>query len=566
MTTGPCPIEELSPEARARLEGVLARMRAGESDGIAELEALLAEAPAAVEVIGHLAWAQAHAGRHERAIELYEQALRVRPGDLEMRWRIGDRLVNLGRLEEAEAAYRAVLEAEPACLDATMGVRYVQHLRRREAATGRRAERYVPQQREPTDLQRANEELNRREIARRRLRLESMPPALYLESTTKCNFFCRTCVKGYGPYHAEDLRGPILERVRDEVLPTNARISITGFGEPTMAENFDGILRMALENGSLVHFVTNASLLNVERIEHLTRCPVDISISIDGATRGTFEEIRAGSNFELTIEKLAMIAKLRDIHLSRFFSRFGFIFVALRRNIDELPDVVRLAHRFGIGLVHVADYAPNANEYDEQSLRYDAARANARLEEARRVAQELGVHLVTPPPYEEPGRDATTRRGWRRWLPDGRVLPARDRFAQRCHSPWREPYIHTDGRVTPCCASGQYLGNVAERPFRAIWNGWRYRLLRWRVNSPIPRHECRVCFVAWGINGGNAANAMAREGLLVKAWYRGEAAVKALARHLRRLLRPRPTPAPEPNFLRGRPIATRNRMDATPPT
>jgi radical SAM protein with 4Fe4S-binding SPASM domain len=283
---------------------------------------------------------------------------------------------------------------------------------------------------------------------------------------------------------------------------------------------------------------------------------VDIAISIDGATKETFEEIRTGSNFDLVLEKLAMIRKLRDLHVSEFFSRFSFNFVALRRNIDELPDVVRLAHRFGIGHVHVADYAPNENEFDEESLRHEPTRANAALDEARAVAAELGVHLSTPMPYEETA--AKSSRAKRRPL-----FSARDRFAQKCNSPWREPYIHTDGRVSPCCASGQYLGNLNERSFAQIWNGWRYRLLRWRVHSPIPRHECRVCFVAWGINGGNAANAMAKEGLLVRAWYAGEARFKRFAKRVLAILRRarggKAAPGPEPNFYRGRPITERNR-------
>jgi MoaA/NifB/PqqE/SkfB family radical SAM enzyme len=217
-----------------------------------------------------------------------------------------------------------------------MGVRYVLYLQR---SGGTPAPVAVAASPPPTERQRANEELNKAEYAAGRLRLRSLPTALQLESTTKCNFACLTCSKGYDPYYAEDLSASVLEVVRRDLMPVNTHLSITGFGEPTLAGNFDEILEMGLRNGSVVQFVTNLSLLDFGRLERLTAHPVEIIISIDGATPGTFETVRAGGSLALTLEKLAMIRKLRDIRLSHFLSHFSFHFVALRRNVHELPDV-----------------------------------------------------------------------------------------------------------------------------------------------------------------------------------------------------------------------------------
>ncbi len=560
--------EQPSPtlEMAAELTALLSRMRAGETDGIAELDALSTRAPDSLEVLGNLAWALAHKGRHEDSIACCRRYLQLSPENVEMKWRIGDRLVNLGKLDEALAQYRQVQEAHPACEDAKMGVRYVLHLQKQSSKEHRA---YIPSLPKKTERQLRNAELNAREFKQQKTHLESLPPSLYLESTTKCNFYCKTCSKGYEAYHAEDLRADIREKVVEELMPTNTRISITGFGEPTLSADFDEILKMGIENGSLVHFVTNASLLNFERIEKLTRCPVDITISFDGGTKETFEAIRAGSNFDLILDKLGMIKKLRDIHLSAVYSTFTLNFVALRRNIDELAEVIRIAHRFGITKVGVVDYAFNSNSFDEQSLRLEPDRANRGMAEAELEARRLGIEIQLPPRFQD---GATVRRA--QSLADKlaavpRLLPVPDRFPRRCSSPWSEPYIHTDGRVVPCCSSEQRLGNIGRSSIDRIWNGWRYRLLRWRIHSILPPPQCRKCFVAWGINGGNAGNVMAKEGLLIKGCYHLEAIAR---RWIRRALNTieqikrrgeASTGDSGANYYMGRPISARAQVSKT---
>lgn len=532
-------------------------------DGVEELQAVVADFPEhESRILGHIAWGLAQRGEHERAMEIYRRLIEISPSDTEAKWRIGDRYVNLGRLEEAETSYRAALSDHPGCSDAKMGLRYVQYLRR---TSHRETTPYVPHQKEMTDLQRQNKELNNREFNEGKTSLDSTPISLFLESTTKCNFYCKTCSKGYGPYHAEDLHDDILQQVQRDIMPSNIRISITGFGEPTMANSFDRILKMALDNGSFVHFVTNGSFLNFERLEGLTRCSALITISMDGATKETFESIRAGSNFDLILDKLAMVKKLRDIHLSSFFSSFVFHFVALRKNIHELPDLIRLARHFGINRVAVADYAFGDMDFDNQSLRYEPDKGNQYFKESRRVAAELQVKLIVPPDYVAHPPPPPGASVWGKARNVRRVFSEPGRFAGRCSSPWREPYIYTDGVVTPCCSSAQYLGSLKRSDFSQIWNGWRYRFLRFRIHSALPPAYCRSCFVPWGINRGNPGNVMSREGLLVKAFYFLEWRFHRLWENtVERISNRRARANSTTNFYHGKPITAKNNRITSP--
>jgi MoaA/NifB/PqqE/SkfB family radical SAM enzyme len=537
------------------LAAILRDIREGTGDGIEPLRALLTCFPESLKVMGNLAWALAQKGHQEEAITLYEKYLSLQPEDPEPEWRIADRLVNLGCLDEAAERYGKVLKTHPDCKDASTGLKYIEYLKRKASKAAQpEAHRHL----RLTQKQEENLALNKKEFQQKRFRLKSHPPQMYLESTTKCNYYCRTCEKGYCPYYAEDLQPEIWEKVCAEAMPWNVRISITGFGEPTMAANFDAILETALKNGSYIHFVTNASLLNFSRIEQLTRYPVAMQISIDGATKETFEDIRTGARFEQVCERLAMIKKLRDIYLSEFYSTFSFNFVALRKNIHELPDVLRLAHRYGIMKVGVSDYALGWREFDEQSLRLDPQRANEFIKETQRVAADLGMEIVLPAPYTEVQPPPASTSLWTKIIKSRRLFPKRQRFPQRCRSPWAEPYIHTDGIVTPCCASGQYLGDLRKTPFEKIWNGWRYSFLRWRIESLLPPPGCRRCFVIWGINGGNAGSVLAQEGLLVKAFYFFETRLAGIVQGLFRLLQGAKRP-PAPNYCQGRPIMEKDR-------
>ncbi|MBN1899954.1 radical SAM protein, partial [Candidatus Sumerlaeota bacterium] len=428
-----------------KLSEILERIRKEQTDGISELKDLSKDYPDVPEILGHLAWALAHKQRYEEAINIYRKFQKMQPEDFEVQWRIADRLINLGRLEEALEEYQKVFNEHSKCIDARIGIQYAKYLLRKK---NKNMEGNTPIARKFSPRQEENKILNKREFQENRLKLKSLPSQLYLESTTKCNYYCQTCIKGYVPYYAEDLHQDIFDKVHREIMPAVCRISITGFGEPTMASRFDDILEMALRNGSHVHFVTNASLLNFERIEQFTRASVDIQISIDGASRETFEEIRAGSSFQQICERLAMIKKLRDIYLSDFYSRFSFNFVAIRKNIHELPSVVELAHRFGITDVSVSDYAFGYREFDEQSLRYDPQKANHFIQKASQLADSLGVKLHLPPPYESTPPPLPGSALWQKLKKISRVFPTPKRFPRRCHSPWMEPYIKTNGVVT----------------------------------------------------------------------------------------------------------------------
>lgn len=508
---------ESGPEAmRALVERGIAP---GLTDGRVELEALLERWPDCAEALGALYYILALHGDFSGAIHLLQRLSQLQPKNPEPLWRQGDFYVNLAEPEKARQAYEKALEVQPDCEDAALGLKVLGRMER--SAPDLLRQPWSPPEKSWPARQQENAKKNEAEFKAQKTRLESLPSRLYLETTTRCNFYCRTCVKGYQPYYAEDLQPEIRRAVEEELFPGAHRISITGFGEPLLADCFDGLLERALAEGLEAHFVTNGSLMTLHRIHRLSGQRVQISLSLDGARKETFESIRRGGHFDKILEKLELLKKARQIHLGDQVSQLELIVVLLRSNLEELPEIVELGRRFEVSRITFVDYSLGQGDFDTESPRHEPEKANRFLKKASEKAREFHIPLQRPPYYEE-GPNRSVLHFTAQPPSGGGLLPAPKRFPRHCLSPWKEPYIRTDGVVTPCCGSDQFLGRLGSGGFGKLWNGWRYRFFRLRMKSPFPPVHCRNCHLIWGINAGNPVNVIRREGKILKALYKLE--------------------------------------------
>jgi len=547
--------------SQASLGGALQLLHEGRTDeGIVRLRAIVQADDGALDAWGHLAWQLALAGRHAEALEALDAIVRRNPENLEALWRRADRLVRLGRLEAAEAQYGEVLARAPDCHDARTGLTYVDWLKKRRpgASASSRDDRpgsaNAPAAAADRRAALDNAERARAHLARGDVRLTSQPFHIHIESTTRCNAWCLTCAKGHRAYFAQDMSPEVFARIERDLLPAAAQVNLTGSGEPLLSRGFDGFYDQAARAGARVYLVTNATTLTLERIETFARRPTDVIASIDAATADTFEAIRRPARFERVTESLRLYRKVRDVW-PEVGSTLGINFVAMRRNIEELPALVDLAADLGAQFVAVLDFAtgdvPPAIALEH--LAHTPDLANRLFDEAAERARARGVTLLLPPKFAAAGAPPVAGASWRaRWRRIGRLLPARGRFPRRCPDPWTTVLVATDGLVHPCCASRRVMGDLRTQRLDAIWNGRRYRWFRRTIRTALPPPECRACNQLWGVNAGNPTAVRAREGLIVKALYRMKARMDRMVGRLRdRLFPTEPTP---PNYEQGRPI------------
>src|SRR5690606_9682839 len=189
-----------------------------------------------------------------------------------------------------------------------------------------------------------------------------------------------------------------------------SELHLQGLGEPMMHPRFFDMVAYAARRGITVTTSSNLTLLTETRAARcVTSGPARLHGSIDGATAGTYEAIRLRGRFDRVVRNVERIAAARR-RLGAATPRLRLVMVLVRRNLPELPDVVRLARRLEIDDVFVqhlshdfgesslpAHYRPMRDFVERETvLGEDPARVERFFAEAREVAESLGVELRLP--------------------------------------------------------------------------------------------------------------------------------------------------------------------------
>lgn len=328
-----------------------------------------------------------------------------------------------------------------------------------------------------------------------------LPKFLQVEPVGLCNLCCRMCAIQFrrdGPPH-----GPLafmdfdlFVRLLDE-LPELEVLQLQGLGEPMMHPRFFDMVALAAGRGIKVGTNTNLTLLSLRRAEQcVTSGLAELHASVDGATAETYERIRVRAHFDRIVRNLEGLADARR-RLGRATPRIRMVVVAMRQNLHELPDLVRLAHRLGIETVFVqhlchdfgepslpVHYGPMREFVEGETLvNEEQDRIATYFGEARSTARELGVELRLP-------------RTRPRLHPPGTPGP------QRCDWPWRGAYVSYQGLAMPCCMVSTpdrvNLGDMAKAGVAAVWDGEAYQTFREALSSESPPEVCRSCAIYSG--------------------------------------------------------------------
>ncbi len=329
----------------------------------------------------------------------------------------------------------------------------------------------------------------------------ALPRFLQIELVGQCNLRCQMCPIQFrrdGPPH-----GPLAFMAFDtftslvDQFPDLEELQLQGLGEPMMHPRFFDMVRYASDKGIKVGTNSNMTLLNPVRAERCVRCGLaDLHVSIDGASAATYERIRVRAHFDRVVANVELLQGTKR-RLGSASPRLRMIVVAMRQNLHEFPDLVRLARKLGIEAIFVqhlchdfgesslpAQYKPMRSFVDEQTLLHeDPARIEECFAQARRLAQELGVDLRLP-------------------LTRPRLHPPGTPGPERCDWPWRGAYVSYQGLAMPCCMVATpdriHFGNMATEGAAEIWNSAAYHQFRAELSSEMPPEVCRSCAIYSG--------------------------------------------------------------------
>jgi MoaA/NifB/PqqE/SkfB family radical SAM enzyme len=285
-------------------------------------------------------------------------------------------------------------------------------------------------------------------------------------------------------------------------FPRIERAVLHGIGEPLLNKALPQMISYLKQyKGSHVLFNSNATLLKSDWQRHLVEAQLDeLRVSLDAATPDTYRKIRGAPVFDKIVENLhAMVATKAALGSS--LPKLSLWCTGMKENIAELPELVRLAARLGIGEVYLQRLVFYDEDRtiglarEEQSL-YGLTNSFVAdiVAECERLSRELGVRL-----------EASGATNPRTSLAKDQADPAPWRACQR---PWTVTYVTVNGNILPCCiapfATSDYasiiLGNLFDQPFAEVWNGPGYRQFRTGLQSlHAPSDACAKCGAKWSL-------------------------------------------------------------------
>ena len=271
-------------------------------------------------------------------------------------------------------------------------------------------------------------------------------------------------------------------------------LQLQGLGEPMLNPAFFDMVEYATARGIRVTSNTNLTLLTPSRAQRCVSSGLaELSVSLDGATRATYESIRLKGRFDRFVRNLGRLMAARAA-AGTATPHVRLVLVLMRDNMAELPALVRLAADHGVDtvlvqrLAHPLDeptlpgrYIPVRTFIDTAQLRPDdEQRATQVFAETRALAAELGVTVHLPRLRGE----------------------ARAAGSGRCTWPWDGVYLTARGEMLPCCMVGTpdraNFGTVSSTPIAEVWNGAAAQAFRNALAGATPPRICSSCALYHG--------------------------------------------------------------------
>ncbi len=331
---------------------------------------------------------------------------------------------------------------------------------------------------------------------------------VYLEVTNRCNILCRTCIRNNWDVRLGRMSARTFERVLKDLESISPRPTVFfgGLGEPLFHPRSLEMVRRMKAIGSRVELITNGTLLDETRARGLIDAGLDMLwVSLDGARPESYADVRLGAELPRVLENLTRFRDLRPpAHRPR--PEIGIAFVAMKRNISDLPELLALGKRLRISQLMVTNLlAPSLEMYDEilynRSLR-DPTYLNSPW------VRKLSLPKIDLDDLTEAAWIAALRSGYNVSLAGNNLGGANDvcNFIES-----GSLAIGWDGRISPCppllythtsvihnyerVTHAHTIGNIDESDLQALWNDPEYVAYRERVQrfAFAPSTFCGGC-------------------------------------------------------------------------
>ncbi len=315
------------------------------------------------------------------------------------------------------------------------------------------------------------------------------PTTVQIGIAKACNYHCLFC-PFHNPQAERGHRDADLPRLSYEVfarllgdlrrMGTKA-LDICGDGEPLTHPDALEMIALARDLGFDVTLATNAALLTERRAKQLVDLGVRrMHVSLNAAREQTYARLHPGAPpgmLGAVVQRLAAMHEYAERECRRPIE-VEFSAVLTRLNMDEIGEIVELAHRARAGWLMLILMGPVQGGDDLLLRPEDWLLLREDLDRLRAKARDLGLRTNL-----ESLRLGASAAGTRRVY---EYLP--------CYMGHEYALVLADGSVMFCCQCSRPLGNLQQDTFEEIWNSPAYREARREARAlPTTRQALGGC-------------------------------------------------------------------------
>jgi MoaA/NifB/PqqE/SkfB family radical SAM enzyme len=316
--------------------------------------------------------------------------------------------------------------------------------------------------------------------------------AWQIELTTRCPLQCKMCIRAetkdwqFQDMPFEDFKKilPYLKDVENVILE--------GWGESLLYKDLSECIRLIKKEGPEVGFVTSGKGLTEDRVSELIEAGLDfIGFSIAGTQIETHANIRANSYLSEILNAIRFFTeekKRKDIARPKMH----FVFLMLRNNIHEIPNLPAFAEESGIKEVFLTNiiHITNLSQNDQKVFFCETRMSNIDTKGNENVIPaKAGIQSIRELDSRLHGNDGlevfSNQEGenyFDSFLKEAEANAKRLRIKLKMppllpidvsvceENPLRNLYISSNGEVSPCV----YLYPPLPTPFKRIFCGQEY--------------------------------------------------------------------------------------------
>ncbi|MFH1452231.1 MAG: radical SAM protein [archaeon] len=286
----------------------------------------------------------------------------------------------------------------------------------------------------------------------KKLKTIALPTISNIEVTNACGMNCIMCPRQFMKRKVGFMGVNLFEKIIKQ-SKTNNNIILHHFGDPLLHPRLDQILEICNKYGINASFSTNPSSLTDSKIKIIFDKKLNnLHISLDGATKSTYEKIRRGrADYNLSIENINKFLEEKNKRkLTKPYTTIAII--RMKETRDEIDSFIKIwKNKKGIDNVEVKEF-----------ITWDGS-----MKEIISLGYEFSHKFKQKKYYP-------------------------------CFWPWGKLTITWDGLVVPCCFDYDaklVLGDLKTQSLNEIWNSKKMQEFReMQIKNSFPEgHLCRNC-------------------------------------------------------------------------